>query len=351
MKNLTKKDQDLNRLVNLQTREYISHIHKREIFNEEGVLGQTARSYLVVMVNLEEFFRVYKGLSDEELKGFNFLTIKLIDLSAFSEYLRRIKGNSISTHNHRISVVRAFITHLMEFYEDDIDDVTYAKLSRLTNKIKPSLVLPIPSVEKPFFTVNQIAHLHRFILTDKKIRGRERLLALFLLYRDTSNRKDEVRNFVFDDIYFSDIPGESYAITPCKNKSLTEKKHFLKEDTVEALKKYISIRKPKDPNEKSIFLSNYGVKLSTNSVYRIFKNLYIDAGFGYIDEDGKKKTDYVVHSLRHSSITETCFREGIEAASRKAGHASLNMTKRYVHTTDEARQQTAEVAFNYDLYE
>ena len=139
MKNLTKKDQALNKLINLQTREYINHIHKREIFNEEGVLGQTARSYLVVMVNLEEFFRVHKGLSDEELKEFNFLTIKLIDLSAFSEYLRRIKGNSISTHNHRISVVRAFITHLMEFYEDDIDDVTYAKLSRLTNKIKPSL--------------------------------------------------------------------------------------------------------------------------------------------------------------------------------------------------------------------
>lgn len=348
MKTTTKKEQALNKLTNIQIKEFIMFKFRSGKNPSADEVDNTSRNYITVMSTLEDFLRESKGMTNEELRDYSFFNLNFNDMSNYSYYLRTAKNNSASTHNQRLTVVGIFLSYLIDRYEDELTDVEEVRIRRVKRKLN-KLEQTEPTVEKPFFTNEQMAQLHKYILTSPRVRNRKRLLAMFLLYRDTADRKDEVRNFVLSDIHFSDIEGYSYAVTPCTNKTLTEKKHFLKEDTVMALKEYLDERNPKNPNEQSIFLSNKRTKISTSAVYRMFKSLYINAGFGYIDEEGNKKTKYVVHSLRHSSITETCRIQGIHAAKVKAGHSSVNMTQNYSHTTDADRMKTTSLAFEYTL--
>ena len=348
MKTTTKKEQALNKLTNIQIKEFIMFKFRSGKNPSADEVDNTSRNYITVMSTLEDFLRDSKGMTNEELRDYSFFNMTFDDMDKYSYYLRAVKNNSASTHNQRLTVVGIFLSYLIDRYEDELTDVEEVRIRRVKRKLN-KLEQTEPTVEKPFFTNEQMAQLHKYILTSPGVRNRKRLLAMFLLYRDTADRKDEVRNFVLSDIHFSDIEGYSYAVTPCTNKTLTEKKHFLKEDTVTALKEYLDERNPKNPNEQSIFLSNKRTKISTSAVYRMFKSLYINAGFGYIDEEGNKKTKYVVHSLRHSSITETCRIQGIHAAKVKAGHSSVNMTQNYSHTTDADRMKTTSLAFEYTL--
>lgn len=348
MKQITQKDKALNKLINIQAREFILYRYRNAKNPLSDELDNTSKSYITVMYTLEEFFKEEKGMSDEELKNYNFFTLSFDDMDRYSYYLRTVKNNSARTHNQRLTILGIFMSYLLDKYEDELSEAEELRVSKIKRRLN-RLEKTEPTTEKPFFTIDEIAMLHRYILTSPKVRNRKRLLAMFLLYRDTADRKDEVRNFILSDIHLSDVEGFSYAVTPCTNKTQTEKKHFLKEDTVAALKDYLLERDPKNPNEQSIFLSNQRTQISTSATYRMFKSLYINAGFGYIDEEGNKKTKYVVHSLRHSSITETCRLEGIHAARVKAGHSSVNMTQKYSHTTDADRMKTTSMAFTYEI--
>ena len=349
MKTKTKKQEVLETFINPQTKAFILSKFRTGKNARSGDMDATGRSYSTAIKMLEDFIKEEKGFTDEKLKDYSFFDLSFADLESFSYYLNAVRGNSPSTHNHRMTIVSAFITYLLNRYHDNMTDAEEVRLERLKKNIKKDLRQDEPTVETPFFTAEEIGKLHRYILTISNPNKRKRLLAMFLLYRDTADRKDEVRNFVLSDIHFSDIEGHSYAITPYKNKTLTEKKHYLKEDTVKALKDYLEIRNPKNANEQSIFLSNFRTPITSNATYDMLKNLFIRAGFGYIDDEGNEKTKYVVHSLRHSSITETCRLEGIHAAKIKAGHSSITMTQNYSHTTDEDRRQTATLAFEYTV--
>ena len=88
-------------------------------------------------------------------------------------------------------------------------------------------------------------------------------------------------------------------------------KHYLRQDTIKAIKDYLLIRTPKNPNEEALFISNMGGRLSTATIYRMMKELYVEAGFGYRDKDGNPITKYDINSLRQGVLSEIMHSVGI----------------------------------------
>ena len=354
MSNTTKqrktREEYLEKITNLQLIDYINYRGLQEDdfdSDSDDEIASTTRNYLNVMRDLEVFIKARKGLDDEGIINYDFLKTTLEDLEGFSRYILKTLNNKASSHNTKIAVVRAFLNRLNKINRRKMDTETRLNMEDLVKDIS-TLERKVVVEEELFFTVDEMAHLHRFILTKEKLGNRERLLALFLLYRDTADRRDEVRNLTFSDLNLSDVPGESWAISYAK-KTKAKKKHFLKEDTVAALRAYIDIRNPKNTDEKYVFLSNRGTHMASSTVYDEIKKLYVRAGFGYFNEKGNAVSEYVVHSLRHTSITETVRIEGIFAGKIKAGHSDIRMTTRYSHVTDDDRKKTSEVAFVYSL--
>ena len=341
------KQEELNKLTNLQAREYVEHRNNASSARHKKELGNTGKSYLNAMLTYEGFLKEYKNLNDEELKDFDCLTLNLRDIKAFSDYLTFTKKLSPSTHNHRIFTIGGMLTYFSDLY-DDVDGTASIRIEVLKKKIKKNYIKPLLEEETSYFKPNEMAKLYNTILNTKSKSIKKRMLAMFMLYTDTSNRCSEVQNFKFSDIHFSDKEGESFVITSSENKVGVEKKHYLKEATVVALKDYIKDRvEPFEEDKEYIFISNKRNKIAPTTIRDMFKNLYIEAGFGYIDEDGKAKSKYCVHSLRHSVITEVANNFGINKAKMIAGHSSITMTDRYAHHNEEEKKEIVNSIFNF----
>lgn len=93
--------------------------------------------------------------------------------------------------------------------------------------------------------------------------------------------------------------------------------------------------KKADPNEKALFLTERGTRLSSSALDNRFQNAVELAGM-----DGR---GFTPHSLRHSLISEVQQQSlSLEATRRLAGHAFACTTQDYTHVGDRAVQ--AEIA-------
>ena len=104
-----------------------------------------------------------------------------------------------------------------------------------------------------------------------------------------------------------------------------ERKHYLKKDTVEALRNYLAIRTDIDTDNEYLFISARKLQLSPMALYNVFKGLFIAAGF---TTDGKT-TEYNLESLRTSFMVQTIENHGVEMAQLKAHHSNKTCTKKY----------------------
>ena len=317
-------------------------INKRQTTGLDG----TTRSYTATLKEFEEFFQGMYNLSDEDLAKHNFCTLTFRDVQLYLQYIYLEQENKDSTHNKKINILRAFIKHLTKYYKQKLTKDELYDLKELSDDIAES-TLTEEREEKAFFTKKDIRKLHYTILYGN-LKNKEELLALFLLYRDTSDRRDEIRFMDIDDIHI-DGETEPFAVTSAKNKGMASKSHYLKPDTVQALKEYLAIRKPKDPNDPALFISTHGKRFSTSTIYNWFKKLYVEAGFGYYDEKGKPVSEFGTHSLRHSVLTEAIFESGLAEARVMAGHSSSKVTERYMHVTKEQKIKIRDSIFQYDL--
>lgn len=333
-----KNEQIFNFLIFKKTK----GINKRQAAGLDG----TTASYTTVLQEFEEFFQRTYNLSDEDLAKHNFCTLTFADIQLYSQYTYLEKGNKASTHNKKLNILRSFIAYLIKFYKQKLTREELYDLRDLSDDIADS-TLSVEREEKAFFTKKDIMKLHHTILYGN-LKNKEALLALFLLYRDTSDRRDEIRFMDVDDIHI-DGKTEPFAVTSAKNKGMASKSHYLKPDTVQALKEYLAVRKPKDPNDPALFISTHGTRFASNTIYNWLKKLYVEAGFGYYDEKGKPVSEFGTHSLRHSVLTEAIFESGLAEARVMAGHSSSKVTERYMHVTEEQKIKIRDSIFQYDL--
>lgn len=82
-----------------------------------------------------------------------------------------------------------------------------------------------------------------------------------------------------------------------------------------------------DPDEKALFLSERGRRLSLSSLEARFQTILTIAGLA--------GNDLTPHCLRHSSVTHGSLHLSVEAVRRKHGHAYGATTQGYLHLPDE----------------
>ena len=81
-------------------------------------------------------------------------------------------------------------------------------------------------------------------------------------------------------------------------------------------------------NTKTLFVSRYGLKISSTSIEKIVKRAY---KLAEIDDE-----DYCVHTLRHTCAT-LLYRSGIDIRTIQEilGHVQIDTTEIYTHLHDQ----------------
>lgn len=161
--------------------------------------------------------------------------------------------------------------------------------------------------------------------------------AMLHLFLNCGLRLSEIKNLNIKDISLTD---NKFTIIGKGNK---ERTNYLNLKTKEALMKYLKIRdnfsKNNKNDDKTLFLTCYGYRMSQFTINKIVKRAYRKANL-----DDKV---YTVHTLRHTCAT-ILYRAGvnIKTIQELLGHVQIDTTEIYTHLND---QEVKEVMLNHPL--
>lgn len=161
--------------------------------------------------------------------------------------------------------------------------------------------------------------------------------AMLHLFLNCGLRLSEIKNLNIKDISLTD---NKFTIIGKGNK---EKTNYLNLKTKDALMKYLKIRdnfsKNNKNDDKTLFLTCYGYRMSQFTINKIVKRAYRKANL-----DDKV---YTVHTLRHT-CANILYRAGvnIKTIQELLGHVQIDTTEIYTHLND---QEVKEVMLNHPL--
>ena len=161
--------------------------------------------------------------------------------------------------------------------------------------------------------------------------------AMLHLFLNCGLRLKKKKNLNIKDISLTD---NKFTIIGKGNK---ERTNYLNLKTKEALMKYLKIRdnfsKNNKNDDKTLFLTCYGYRMSQFTINKIVKRAYRKANL-----DDKV---YTVHTLRHTCAT-ILYRAGvnIKTIQELLGHVQIDTTEIYTHLND---QEVKEVMLNHPL--
>ncbi len=161
--------------------------------------------------------------------------------------------------------------------------------------------------------------------------------AMLHLFLNCGLRLSEIKNLNIKDISLTD---NKFTIIGKGNK---ERTNYLNLKTKDALMKYLKIRdnfsKNNKNDDKTLFLTCYGYRMSQFTINKIVKRAYRKANL-----DDKV---YTVHTLRHTCAT-ILYRAGvnIKTIQELLGHVQIDTTEIYTHLND---QEVKEVMLNHPL--
>lgn len=161
--------------------------------------------------------------------------------------------------------------------------------------------------------------------------------AMLHLFLNCGLRLSEIKNLNIKDTSLTD---NKFTIIGKGNK---ERTNYLNLKTKDALMKYLKIRdnfsKNNKNDDKTLFLTCYGYRMSQFTINKIVKRAYRKANL-----DDKV---YTVHTLRHTCAT-ILYRAGvnIKTIQELLGHVQIDTTEIYTHLND---QEVKEVMLNHPL--
>lgn len=161
--------------------------------------------------------------------------------------------------------------------------------------------------------------------------------AMLHLFLNCGLRLSEIKNLNIKDISLTD---NKFTIIGKGNK---ERTNYLNLKTKDALMKYLKIRdnfsKNNKNDDKTLFLTCYGYRMSQFTINKIVKRAYRKANL-----DDKV---YTVHTLRHT-CANILYRAGvnIKTIQELLGHVQIDTTEIYTHLND---QEVKEVMLNHPL--
>lgn len=155
--------------------------------------------------------------------------------------------------------------------------------------------------------------------------------AIFNLYASSGIRRQELINLNIGDVDLG-----SNTLSVIKGKGARDRVIPIFEPTTVYLWEYLMTRLPVKDNEEPLFKSSYGNRISVTAIQQLFRRYMKIAGF---DNKG-----YTIHTLRHTYATLILKNGGnLMEIKDLLGHADLNSTSVYLHTTVEQLRKTSKL--------
>ena len=256
--------------------------------------------------NTKKFYRIYLT---ELFKFKNIETIedfKKLNVDDFYEWRNCLSENSIRP---KLSAVSKFYDYLIGKPELNINRniILASDLLKTTKKIvNPEHTSWLDEKESD----SLLKHCHN-----------QRELAICAIILNTGIRISELINLKLDKLIFDkDQNGNDIATIVMTRKGGKIQKIYFNHFVTRCIKKYLEIRKETD--NKNLFVSNTGNKMSTQSIDRTLKKITNKAGI---------KKSISAHSLRRTAATNM-YNAGykIDEIQEVLGHSNVATTQLYI---------------------
>lgn len=286
----------------------------------KGLSPATIKSYKTAFRVLLEFMYSEKGKNAGEIR-FEDLTSDII--SEFLDWLETERKCSISTRNHRLSVLSAFSEYAQN---RDFEAASLFRASLLKTPQKKGI-----AAKRSYFTKEEIKLLLSFPNAKTAIGKRDRALLCFMYA--SGARAQEVCELIVGDITFF----KEKATVKLLGKGSKVRKISIPADAAAILKGYIEYRKIQDKYDRHIFSSQTHEKMTISCIEEIFFK-YVEKGKAEYPGYFREKS-YTPHSMRHTTATHM-LEAGVPLIVVKnfLGHASIQTTQIYA----EISQRTAD---------
>ena len=297
-----------------------------------GIKNKSRNTTYEYSVDLRGFFIFYlnsknrqksetNAFTEEELQAYmqlNINDVRDIDRINIADYLYFLsnKGLSAPTRARKLSAVRAYFDYMCY------------KTFRLEDNPCEMVESPVFKRKLPvFLTETECVELLSTIKqTNDKNAARDYLIvALFMC---CGLRIDELVGINLTDIRKNIEYEQENLILVVTGKGNKQRTIYLPEICVQAYHDYLEQRlKPKDEQEKALFISQKGQRLSHRAIERMVKKYFVKANF-----DASRLTP---HKLRHTAATNMLNANvDIRVIQQALGHESLQTTQIYTHVSN-----------------
>ena len=229
----------------------------------KGLSPATIKSYKTAFRVLLEFMYSEKDINAGEV-GFEDLTSDII--TDFLDWLETERKCSISTRNHRLSVLNAFSEYAQN---RDFEAASIFRASLLKIPQKKGI-----AAKRSYFTRDEIKLLLSFPNSKTAIGKRDRALLCFM-YASGARAQEVCELTVGDLSFFTDK-----ATVKLLGKGSKVRKISIPADAAAILKGYLEYRKIQDKYDRHIFSSQTHEKMTVSCIEEIFFPFLIRAFTG-----------------------------------------------------------------------
>ena len=335
-------------LLQMKYRNYINRFPKytHEFFYYYDLKNASPKTIMEYAKDIDTFFSflvennpTIHSYADITLDVLDMLTSE--DIQAYMTYLLRYQKNEHIHKNKEIGRARK-LTTLRSFYK------YYQSVTKAINN-NPAAAYPLPKIQTKdviamtydeiqllLDEIYQSEHSDNYTKHQKAYMKKafKRDLALIVLLLGTGIRVSECADIDIDDI---DRRDNSIRIF---RKGGKESQVFFGENVAEILDDYIEHgRKPKDINEKALFISDRGTRISTRTIERLVKK--------YTKNTIKSKT-ITPHKLRSSYATQLYNQTRDPMLVKEAlGHQNISVVQKYIKADESYRKEAAQISDSF----
>jgi site-specific recombinase XerD len=301
---------------------YLSHYIRlfliQFLSNERGLSENTILAYRDALKLLLKYCTQYLKIKIDKLP------CDRIDdriVRKFLDYLEQHRGCTASTRNARLAALKTFFYYLGCEVPQCLDNSQ--RISAIVPKKTPHKMVD-------YLDPNELKAIMDSI--DAASRNGIRDQALLLLMHNTGARVQEIV-----DIKLNDLRLDAASQIKLTGKGKKQRVCPLWEDTIEAVKAYISVRKPKQEDDNHLFLNDRGESITRFGIRYIIKK-YTDKAIK--EQPSLKQKKVSPHTFRHTTAMHL-LQAGNELNVVRLwlGHASLNTTHMYVEINMEMKKE------------
>lgn len=241
------------------------------------------------------------------------------DVYSFLTYVKNGRENQNSSRARKLTSIKQFYKYcnsrIMVFENNPAADI---ESPRQAKKLPKHL------------SIEECLELLDSVTNDDQSKTKERDYCILTLFLNCGIRLSELCG-----INLTDFDRELH-IMKVTGKGAKDRVVYLNEACKNALEAYLPIRMAtvtKDENEKALFLSRLGKRISQKTVQWMVKK--------YLGEAGLEYMHYSTHKLRHTAATLMYQTGAVDVRVLKdiLGHEQLNTTQIYTHVSDKHMEE------------